>query len=102
MVFKNQNVSAIRVPMEILITAVVSKKNLIAPPRYAEKTRIATQVLMLSNVSARLASLAIRLSNVSVSITNFNVIFHCYLKCIAVFYSIVFFTIDTEMVYNKI
>lgn len=76
MVFKNQNVSATRVLMEILITAVVSKKNLIAPPRYVERTRIATRVPMLSNVSAHLASLAIRLSNALVGIANFNFIFH--------------------------
>lgn len=76
MVFKNQNVSAIRVLMEILITAVVSKKNLIVPPRFAERTRIATQVPMLSNVSVHLALLAIRLSNALVSIANFNFILY--------------------------
>lgn len=80
MVFKNQNVSAIRVLAEILITAVVFKRNLIAPPRCAERTRIVMQVPMLLNASAHLASLAIRLSNASVSIINFNLIFYTIFK----------------------
>lgn len=74
MVFKIQNASAIRVPAGILITVAEFTRNLIALLRYVERMLIAMQVLMLSSVSARLASLAIHLFNASVSIANFNFI----------------------------
>lgn len=51
--------------------AAVSNRNLTVLKDCAEKTRTATQALMLSNVSVHLAPLAIRIFNVSVSINNF-------------------------------
>lgn len=66
-VFKNQNACVIPVPLEILIMAVVYKRNLIVPLHCVERMLIATRVLMLSNAFARLALLAIRTLNVSVS-----------------------------------
>lgn len=66
-VFRNQSVSAIRVPVGILIMVVGFKKSPIVLLRCAEKTLIVMQVLTLLSAFVHLVSLATRTFNVMVS-----------------------------------